>query len=344
MKQCRLGYEKLNLDEKLVYDNLLNAFITFSDSVDSNRFKKNIDLMKVLNVVGGDNPSIIHFNKSQIKLSSSMFSGKQIKLCGTYSRSQINKIYSELESKVEFALNEIELLNPITIYDKLICIYEYLQDNVTYDEQELEQMCRTGNIANPFSHNAYGALINGRAVCDGIVAAFSLIAQRMGIESTMVAGKAKFYTTDFSNHAWNLIRVDDKCYHVDATWDINKKDNTGEYSYDYFCVDDVLISSNHHWNINTTHVCDYNDLSFYSRNKCYANNLSQVEEMFLRYAKSKQQFVRVRIREGIAIPGSDQQQYLGQLLMSVASKAGRNVPFEYYWNDDTRCFFAKFKQ
>ena len=66
--------------------------------------------------------------------------------------------------------------------------------------------------------------------------------------------------------------------------------------------------------------------------------------MFLRYAKSKQQFVRVRIREGIAIPGSDQQQYLGQLLMSVASKAGRNVPFEYYWNDDTRCFFAKFKQ
>ena len=136
MKQCRLGYEKLNLDEKLVYDNLLNAFITFSDSVDSNRFKKNIDLMKVLNVVVGDNPSIIHFNKSQIKLSSSMFSGKQIKLCGTYSRSQINKIYSELESKVEFALNEIELLNPITIYDKLICIYEYLQDNVTYDEQE----------------------------------------------------------------------------------------------------------------------------------------------------------------------------------------------------------------
>lgn len=343
MIQCRLGYERLNNDEKYVYECLQSAFLSFADSVDSNKFKRNIDLMKILNVVIGDNPGIIHFNKSQIKLSSSMFSGEQIKLCGTLSRSQIKKIYSDLDNKVESALNDIELLNPITNYDKLICIYEYLQDNVVYDEQELEKMCRSGNVTNPFSHNAYGALINGRAVCDGIVAAFSLLAHRMNIESTMVAGEAKFYTADFSNHAWNLIRVDSKCYHIDATWDINKKDNTGEYSYDYFCVDDDLISSNHHWDINTTHNCNSTDLSFYSRNKCYANNLSQVEEIFLRYSKSKQQSVRVRIREGIAIP-EPKQQYLGQLLMDAASKAGRYSPFEYYWNDDTRCFFAKFKQ
>lgn len=343
MKQCRLGYERLNADEKMVYESLRSAFISFADTVDINRFKMNVDLMKVLNVVIGDNPHIIHFNKSQIKLSSSMFSGKQIKLCGTYSRGQIKKLYSELDSKVECVLNDIELLNPITTYDKLICIYEYLQDNVVYDEQELEIMCRTGNGTNPFSHNAYGALIYGRAVCDGISAAFSLLAQKMDIESTMVAGEAAFRTTDSSNHAWNLIRVENKCYHVDATWDINKKNNTGEYSYDYFCVDDDLISSNHYWNINTTHTCNHNDLSFYSRNRCYANNLSQVEEMFLRYAKSKQQSVRVRIREGIEIP-EPKQQYLGQLLMDAASKAGRYSPFEYYWSDDTRCFFAKFKQ
>ena len=256
MKQCLLGFEKLNADEKYVYEHLLNSFLTFSDAVDSNRFKKNVDLMKVLNVVIGDNPGIIHFNKSQIKLSSSMFSGKQIKLCGTYSKSQIKKMYSELDSKLKNAVNEINLLNPITNYDKLICIYEYLQDNVVYDENELDRMCRTGDITNPLSHNAYGALINGKAVCDGVVAAFSLIAHKMDIESTMVAGSAKFCTADFSRHAWNLIRVDNKCYHIDATWDINKKGNTGDYSYDYFCVDDDLISSDHHWDISTTQTCN----------------------------------------------------------------------------------------
>ena len=126
MEQCRLGYEKLNADEKYVYENLLNAFLSFSDAVDSNRFKKNVDLMKVLNVVIGDNPGIIHFNKSQIKLSSSMFSGKQIKLCGTYSKNQIKKMYSELDAKLGRAISEIKLLNPITTYDKQICLYEFL--------------------------------------------------------------------------------------------------------------------------------------------------------------------------------------------------------------------------
>ena len=343
MEQCRLGYEKLNADEKYVYENLLNAFLSFSDAVDSNRFKKNVDLMKVLNVVIGDNPGIIHFNKSQIKLSSSMFSGKQIKLCGTYSKNQIKKMYSELDAKLGRAISEIKLLNPITTYDKLICIYELLQDNVLYDDNELDRMCRTGDITNPLSHNAYGSLVNGRAVCDGVVAAFSLLAHKMGIESTMVAGSAKFCTADYSGHAWNLIRTENKCYHVDATWDINKKGNIRDYSYDYFCVDDDLISSDHHWNISSTQSCNYIDLSFYFKNKCFANNLTQVSDIFLRYAKSKQRSVRVRIKEGIAIPEPCQQN-LGKLLMDAASIAGRYSQFEYYWNDDTRCFYARFSQ
>ena len=343
MRQCHLGFEKLNADEKYVYERLLDALLSFSDVVDGNRFNRKVDLMKVLNVVVGDNPGIIHFNKSQIKLTDSMFGGRQIRLCGTYSKSRINQMYAELNAALERAVSEIELLNPMTKYDKLMCIYEYLQDHVVYDDRELEATCRSGSIRDPLSHNAYGALINGRAVCDGVVSAFSLLAQKMNIESTMVAGSAKFCTANFSAHAWNLIRVDGKCYHLDATWDINRKGNTGEYSYDYFCVDDDLIASDHHWDITSSPVCKSLDLAFHFRNKCYANSLAEVSDIFLRYARSKQRSVRVRIREGIAVP-EPCLQTLGQMLMDAAGVAGRYSPFEYYWDDDTRCFFARFTQ
>ena len=342
MEACRLSYELLSHEEKIAYNKFLDAFMSFSDVVDASGIKNGIDLMKVLNCVIGDNPRIIHFNKSQIKLSSSVFGGKQIKLCGTYTKKQIQQMYETLDNKVDLIIEEISQLNPITTYDKLICIYEYFQDNIVYDSKELDNVCCRGNVSNPMSHNAYGALVNGKAVCDGITAAFSLIAQKMNIESTMLAGKATFRTTGFSNHAWNVIRLDNKCYHIDATWDINRKCETGVYSYDYLCADDDMVSTNHDWDVKTMHLCNYSDLSFYVRNNCLANNLSQLEEIFVRFAKSKLGVVRARVKDGIPIPEPETEQ-LGQILAKAAGIAGRYNPFEYYWDKNTRCFFAQFK-
>ena len=271
------------------------AFNSCASSVDSNGIDRNVDVMKVLQVALGDNPQVIYFNKTQIRLSASLFGGKQIH-------------FSE----------DIELLNPMSNYDKLICIYEYLQDNVTYDSKELEACCRLGRSVNPMSHNAYGVLVNKTGVCDGISSAFSLIAQRMGFECSMVSGRATFRTQGFSEHAWNIIKIAETYYHIDATWDVNHKEQTGEYSYEYFCVSDDSINRDHDWDIKTTPACSREDISFYVRNRCFANNLSQLEEIFVRYATSKQKVVRAKIADGIPIPAPEDQ-FLGQKLVNVAS-------------------------
>ena len=227
-------------------------------------------------------------------------------------------------------------------YDKLICIYEYLQDNVTYDSKELEACCRLGRSVNPMSHNAYGVLVNKTGVCDGISSAFSLIAQRMGFECSMVSGRATFRTQGFSDHAWNIIKIAETYYHIDATWDVNHKEQTGEYSYEYFCVNDDSINRDHDWDVKTTPACSREDVSFYVRNRCFANNLSQLEEIFARYAKSKQKVVRAKIADGISIP-EPEDQYLGQKLVNVASSVGRYAAIKFIWNKNSRCFYAKFE-
>lgn len=337
MNLCRLGYETLSHDERVVYDCMFDALISMSDTVDSSRFKKNIDLMKVLDTVIGDNPRLIHFDHSQLCPGS-----KRVRLCGLYSAARTRAMYDELERCAAKAIEEITLLAPSSVYEKLLYIYEYLQDHITYDEQELQRMIRKGSADDPLPHNAYGALVNGRAVCDGISAAFSLLAQRMDVESTMVSGSAAIHSSKSENHAWNLIRVNGKCYHVDLTWDINRKNAIGTYSYDYFCIDDSQAGANHLWDVRLTHPCNDMDLSYYLRNQCLAANLSQLEEIFLRYAKSKQRYVRTRLREGIAVP-APAMEYLGNLLLRAAEKAQRYDPFEYMWSEATRCFFAEFK-
>ena len=155
-----------------MYEQFERAFSTCSSSIDGNGFDRNVDVMKVLQIALGDNPNVIYFNKTQIRMSVSLFGGKQFHLSGAYSSSQNKTMQKDLQAALERAIEDIELLNPISDYDKLMCAYEYLQDHVVYDEQELEACCKHGKSRNPLSHNAYGALVKGLAVCDGIAAAF----------------------------------------------------------------------------------------------------------------------------------------------------------------------------
>lgn len=341
MIMSRIGYNQLSAAEKKAYERFERAFNSYSSTVDSNGIDRNVDVMKVLQIALSDNPQVIYFNKTQIRISTSLFGGKQIHLIGAVFSSQARTIQKQLETAVTKAIEEIELLNPLSNYDKLICIYEYLQDNVTYDSKELEACSRLGRSANPMSHNAYGALVNKKGVCDGISSAFSLLAQRMGFECSMVSGKATFRTSGFSEHAWNVIKIGDSFYHIDATWDVNHKEQTGEYSYEYFCVSDDSINRDHDWDIKTTPICSREDISFYIRNHCYANNISQLEEIFARYAKSKQKIVRAKIADGITIPELEEQ-YLGRKLIDVAVSVGQFAPIKFTWNKNSRCFFAKF--
>lgn len=341
MEKHKIGYERLNIQEKKVYEMFEKAFASYADTVDAGSIDKNVDVMKVLQVALGDNPQVFYFNKTQIKLSSVMFGGKKIHFCGTYSSREIRKMKLELEKAIKDAVDSINMLNPISDYDKLMCIYEYLQDHVRYDTKELEACCQYGKCQNPAAHTAYGALIQGNAVCDGIASAFALLVRCWDYDCTVVSGTAAFMTEGFSSHAWNVIRVNDKYYHVDPTWDVNHKERFGNYSYEYFCIDDNWINTDHNWDINTTPPCGSSDLSFYVRNGCYANNLTQLDDIFRRYARSKVGVVRVRIADTIAIPEPNDT-YIAQRLLNAGTAMGKCMNIEYAWDKNTRCFYAKF--
>lgn len=91
-------------------------------------------------------------------------------------------------------------------------------------------------------HTAYGALCLGEAVCEGYAEAFALLMEMGGVPCLVVTGDAE-NGGQTEHHAWNLVYVNDKWYHVDLTWDdgfITKK-------HTYFLRDDSFFEKEHTW-------------------------------------------------------------------------------------------------
>lgn len=86
--------------------------------------------------------------------------------------------------------------------------------------------------------SAYGALVNGKALCQGYAQAFSLLCGRAGIDNCYVIGYAN------EAHMWNKVCLDGQWYNVDVTWDDpDYSELEGLILYDYLCVPDASLKS-----------------------------------------------------------------------------------------------------
>ena len=137
-----------------------------------------------------------------------------------FARSAFDAAVAQILYGMDNGMSELE--RELYLHDKLASV-------VTY---------KSGDNA----HNAYGALVNGTAVCEGYAKALQYLLQRAGIQSFLVFGESVNPATQKrESHAWNYVRIDGKYYHVDATWN-----DQGETLYHaYFNQTDKVIKRDH---------------------------------------------------------------------------------------------------
>lgn len=123
----------------------------------------------------------------------------------------------------------------MTNYDKEKVFHDYIVKNCAY----------SSNVDQPPSsdiYRAYGALVNGDAVCNGYAEALHLLLACAGIESRFVVG-----TADGVSHAWNLVHLNGKWFHLDATWDDPTPDREGVVIHRFFNLSDEEMEKTHIW-------------------------------------------------------------------------------------------------
>ena len=331
-----LTFERLSPREQHAYGILLKAFSLQQTTIDITDISADVELMKIVQAVLCDNPPVFYFDSINIRTVTSS-KNRKLELTRIFSNSQLEKMNAELEKKVNKILSSVKLPSN-DAYSQLIYLYEYLQSNVQYDKKELEANAK-GKGYNPISHIAYGALITKRAVCDGISFAFSLLAGKLGFKSMQASGYSQHGIAPEIEPSWNIIKVNNRYYHMDVTWDTNAYSQHDVFSYDYFALDDDEISNDHDWDINATPACSFNDLSYFHRNGLFANNMNQLNDI-IRNSCANNRIFRVKLSYNIKLP-ENVEEFIAQKFLDELIKYKKQAEISFNWNKHTRCFFAK---
>ena len=139
---------------------------------------------------------------------------------------------AQLEAAIDAA---VALVAPeATDVEKVRAMHDLLVDTVVYTKAAASGY--TGYAADSV-YTAYGALVNGKAVCQGYSNAMKLLLNRLGIPCVFVPSQPM-------NHAWNMVFVAGGWYHLDATWDDTA--NAGN-RYRYFLKTDAQFESLSHY-------------------------------------------------------------------------------------------------
>lgn len=115
-------------------------------------------------------------------------------------------------------------------YARALWLHDYLTHNAEYD--------LTGTY-----YYADGVLLHGTGVCQSYALAYEMLLKAVGIETVYVTGEVGA-PGETETHAWNLVKLNGKWYHVDCTWD---DPIGGTETRLYFGLSDELIAKDHAW-------------------------------------------------------------------------------------------------
>lgn len=145
------------------------------------------------------------------------------------------------------------ITNEMGEYEKEKALYDYLVNNCEYDMDTFNSGVWDKN------NDEYSALINGLSMCKGYAQAMNRLLKAANIESKIVIGDiidAEEPDKEKLGHAWNIVKINDKNYHIDATWDSTYTHMYNETSDYFFNLSDEEIESTRTWERKSYPVCN----------------------------------------------------------------------------------------
>lgn len=143
------------------------------------------------------NPQLFYVDWGHYSYSTSGKSGKVVSVTLTCTDA-INQV-----EEAEAVANQIvtEANKKPNLFERELYVHDWLVKNISYTT-------KTENCAN-----IYGALVEGKALCEGYSRAFQYLMHKIGIETVLITGSAG------GPHMWNMVKLYGDYYFVDVTHD-----------------------------------------------------------------------------------------------------------------------------
>lgn len=238
------GYNSLETPEqKQLYTAIEGVVNAVSDEMEEELYPmKEIELKKVnlsegnirivIEAFNCDHPEIFWVSNTFGYYSDEKLT--MVHLYSEFSATDINHMQSQLNTEIESFLSDMP--TGLSEYEREKFIHDKLLNNCKYEEDADITQGRQS------AFTMYGALVEGSAVCEGYTKTMQYLLKLVGIETITVNGYSKSEL-----HQWCLVNIDDKWYHLDATWnDIEKtEEHDAGVLYTYFNVSDPFIEVDH---------------------------------------------------------------------------------------------------
>lgn len=256
-------FNELKSDEKAIYVKMDDSVKDMKNkvvlgSVDTEGLYDKI--RRAITAYYYDNPDIYYlsneYDVTTIDLKIAQFSTLKLNYIAD-SEQELELKNTELDNAIDRIIQST-ITEDMTQFEKELALHDALVKKVTYYEYSDLQTIPM------IKHTAYGALVQNEAVCDGYSKAFKLLLEKVGIESIIIGG-----STQAELHAWNLVKLDDKYYHVDVT--SNKLDYSKKHViHAYFNLSDTQISKTHSIDDSfNMPKCDSQEYDYYNRMSYY---------------------------------------------------------------------------
>lgn len=258
-------FSKLDKDKKAAYYAMLEGFENLKSSFMVPRLEGS-ELFNVHFLLRLDHPEMFYSkgikykyyeNSTQVEvIPEYLFDKKKIKSHQQAISSRINKITRDAANMSD--------------EEKLKYIHDFICDSVYYDK-----------LKKQYSHEIIGPLTQGVGVCEGIAKSVKILADKLGLWCTIAISEANPEKGVKYRHAWNVVRVNGKYYHLDATFDNSLGKHEGkclEKRYDYFMLSDEQIFKDHQELVWPVPKCEDGDSFYYKKKKMSFTKMEDVRK------------------------------------------------------------------
>ena len=221
-------YTGLTAGQQKIYRTMLSKIKAFSKKIEL-PIKPINEIAMILNSIMLDNPMI--FYVGTFSYMKDLYKKKCIMLPEyKYKRS----VAKEKMNAVINSLRTFDTVQGKSDYEKEIFVHDYCLSNIKYDYSGKTE-----------SHSVLGPALNNTAVCEGIAKYVKLALDYLGVRSIVISGRARNPEDDdeMDAHAWNIVEVAGKMYHLDVTFDLTLTNKLKRY--DYFNLSDEDIKNDH---------------------------------------------------------------------------------------------------
>ena len=144
-----------------------------------------------------------------------------------------------VDSRADGIIGEI-IADGMTDYEKEEAINNYLCDRTEYDYNTLNELLsiqkenKTISETYKYYQTAYGALVEGKGICQAYAEAFNVLAGKAGLRCVVVTGKLN----GVGGHAWNRVLIDGQWFTLDVT-----NNQSDEFYNEFFNMPDEIAAA-----------------------------------------------------------------------------------------------------